>query len=44
MMEKLKRNGLTADARLARQLCDYLDLLQAWNQKMDLTAVLEEEE
>lgn len=44
MMEKLENNGLPARERLGRQLCDYLDLLQDWNQKMDLTAVLEEEE
>jgi len=44
MMEKLENNGLPARERLGRQLCDYLDLLQDWNQRMDLTAVLEEEE
>ena len=44
MAEKLKKNGLPNEERLARLLSDYLGLLQDWNQKMDLTAVLDEEE
>ena len=42
--ERLQQNQLTADGRLAERLLVYLELLQDWNQRMDLTAVLDEDE
>ena len=41
---RLAANGIPRDERLARRLQIYLRLLQEWNEKMDLTAVMGEEE
>lgn len=41
---QLKMNELPADDRFAGKLLVYLELLEDWNQRMDLTAVLEEDE
>ena len=42
--EKLKENGIPFHRELPEKLAVYFRLLQEWNSKMDLTAVLEEEE
>ena len=42
--ERLKMNGLPSDSSLTEKLQIYLELLEDWNQRMDLTAVLEEDE
>jgi len=41
---RLEANGLSPDAKLAGKLAVYLDLLQDWNRRMDLTAVADEAE
>ena len=42
--ERLERNGIPAAPGLAEKLHIYLELLREWNSRMDLTAVLEDEE
>ena len=42
--ERLERNGIPAVPGLAEKLHIYLELLLEWNSRMDLTAVLEDEE
>ena len=44
IIQQLKINELPADNQLAEKLLIYLELLEDWNQRMDLTAVLEEDE
>lgn len=41
---RLQMNELPSDDRLTDRLMSYLELLEDWNQRMDLTAVLEEDE
>ena len=42
--DRLERNGIPAAPGLAEKLHIYLELLREWNSRMDLTAVLEDEE
>lgn len=44
MLARLEACGLPADERLAMQLTRYHELLTEWNTRLDLTAVLEEDE
>ena len=42
--EKLTANDIPVSPETAEKLCLYMDLLETWNQKMDLTAVTDPEE
>jgi len=42
--EHLEKNAVAADPTLARKLAVYLDMLQDWNSRIDLTAVTDEDE
>ena len=42
--ETLRRNSIPFNPELPEKLEIYLRLLQEWNSRMDLTAVIEEEE
>ena len=42
--DRLERNGIQAESGLPEKLHIYLNLLKEWNSRMDLTAVLEDEE
>ena len=42
--DRLERNGIPAAPGLAEKLHIYLELLREWNSRMDLTAVLDDEE
>ena len=42
--DRLDENGIPAAPGLAEKLHIYLELLREWNSRMDLTAVLEDEE
>ena len=42
--DRLEENGIPAVPELAEKLHIYLDLLKEWNSRMDLTAVLDDEE
>ena len=42
--EALKRNGIPYTPELPEKLEVYLDLLQEWNARMDLTSVAEADE
>ena len=44
MMKRLAECGLPAEERLAAQLTHYHEMLMDWNTRLDLTAVLEEDE
>lgn len=44
ILERLEANGLPCSEDLAEKLRIYLNLLTEWNQRMDLTAVMGEEE
>lgn len=44
MMKRLAECGLPAEERLAAQLVRYHEMLMDWNTRLDLTAVLEEDE
>lgn len=44
IQQRLEENGFSPDSALAGKLAVYLELLQDWNRRMDLTAVADEAE